>query len=247
MRGMYLNGTDMRETIEKSETDMLLVYGAGHFSQTEGGALSGILSYGDSNGIVLEMGRKMTKKKANIPAVAGVCGTDPFRIMENFLKDLKKSGYEGVHNYPTVGLIDGNFRMILEERGISYKLEVDMIRKAHELDLFTCAYVFTPEEAVAMAEAGADCLIAHMGLSIKRDLNIDEKKRLDYYSKLSEKIIRAGRLVNSDIMILIHGGGYISGEDIAEAVKKEMPEVREAIGAFCVEYQNNKEENEKFT
>ena len=145
----------------------IFIYNSGRFRMAGRGSLSGLLAYGDANKIVVEMGYEVLPIVKNTPVLAGVCGTDPFRVMDIYLKELKAQGFNGVQNFPTVGLIDGVFRQNLEETGMGYGLEVDMIRKAHELDMVTCPYVFDVEQAKAMAAAGADCLVAHMGLTTK--------------------------------------------------------------------------------
>ena len=141
---------------EKADVDMLIIYNSGRFRMAGRGSLSGLLAYGDANAIVQEMGQEVLPIVKKTPVLAGVCGTDPFRVMDIFLKQLKDQGFNGVQNFPTVGLIDGKFRANLEETGMGYGLEVDMIREAHNLDMLTCPYVFDPEQAKAMAQAGAD-------------------------------------------------------------------------------------------
>ena len=141
---------------EAGGADMLIIYNSGRYRMAGRGSLAGLLSYGDANQIVVEMGAEVLPVVKHTPVLAGVCGTDPFRVMEIYLKQLKAQGFNGVQNFPTVGLIDGVFRQNLEETGMGYGLEVEMIRKAHELDMLTCPYVFDPDQARAMAEAGAD-------------------------------------------------------------------------------------------
>ena len=164
---------------EKGGADMLIIYNSGRFRMAGRGSLSGLLAYGDANKIVQEMGAEVLPVVKNTPVLAGVCGTDPFRVMDLFLKQLKDQGFNGVQNFPTVGLIDGKFRANLEETGMGYGLEVDMIREAHKLDMLTCPYVFDPEQAKAMAEAGADILVAHMGLTTWADAPEGKIKKSD--------------------------------------------------------------------
>ena len=207
---------------EAGGADMLIVYNSGRFRMAGRGSLSGLLSYGDANQIVVEMGFEVLPVVKNIPVLAGVCGTDPFRIMEIFLEQLKNMCFNGVQNFPTVGLIDGNFRQNLEETGMGYKLEVDMIRKAHELDMLTCPYVFDPPQAKEMALAGADILVAHMGLTTKGTIGAKTALLLDDCVEKIEKIIVAGKAVSSDIMVICHGGPIAEPEDaryIIESVK----------------------------
>ena len=148
---------------EAGGADMPIIYNTGRYRMAGRGSLAGLLSYGDANQIVVEMGAEVLPVVKNTPVLAGVCGTDPFRVMEIYLKQLKEQGFNGVQNFPTVGLIDGVFRQNLEETGMGYGLEVEMVRKAHELDMLTCPYAFDPEQAKAMAEAGADILVAAVG------------------------------------------------------------------------------------
>ena len=164
---------------EKADVDMLIIYNSGRFRMAGRGSLSGLLAYGDANAIVQEMGQEVLPIVKKTPVLAGVCGTDPFRVMDIFLKQLKEQGFNGVQNFPTVGLIDGKFRANLEETGMGYGLEVDMIREAHNLDMLTCPYVFDPEQAKAMAQAGADILVAHMGLTTKGSIGAETAVTLD--------------------------------------------------------------------
>src|SRR5881227_60218 len=152
---------------EAGGIDLLIIYNSGRFRMAGRGSMSGMMPYGDANQIVMDMAREVLPVARNTPVLAGVCGTDPFRIMELFLREVQAAGFSGVQNFPTVGLIDGSFRQGLEETEMGYGLEVDMIRTAHQLGLLTCPYVFNEEEAVAMAKAGADVLIPHMGLTTK--------------------------------------------------------------------------------
>ena len=186
---------------EKADVDMLIIYNSGRFRMAGRGSLSGLLSYGDANKIVQEMGQEVLPIVKKTPVLAGVCGTDPFRIMDIFLKQLKDQGFNGVQNFPTVGLIDGTFRANLEETGMGYGLEVDMIREAHKLDMLTCPYVFDPDQARAMAEAGADILVAHMGLTTKGSIGAETAITLDDCCVRIREIIKAGREVNPEIMV----------------------------------------------
>src|SRR6266446_3731488 len=146
---------------EAGGVDLIIIYNSGRFRMAGHGSLSGMMPYGDANQIVVEMAREVLPVVKNTPVLAGVCGTDPFRIMKLFLRDVQAHGFSGVQNFPTVGLIDGSFRQGLEETEMGYGLEVDMIRQAHELGLLTCPYVFSPDDGIAMAKAGADILIPH--------------------------------------------------------------------------------------
>lgn len=205
---------------EAGGADMLIIYNSGRYRMAGRGSLAGLLSYGDANQIVMDMGQEVLPVVDHTPVLAGVCGTDPFRVMEIFLKELKEKGFNGVQNFPTVGLIDGTFRQNLEETNMGYDLEVEMIRKAHELDLLTTPYVFDPEQARKMAEAGADILVAHMGLTTKGTIGAKTALTLDDCVKKIEEIIAAGREVNPDIMVICHGGPIAEPEDAAYVIER---------------------------
>lgn len=205
---------------EAGGADMLIVYNSGRYRMAGRGSLAGLLSYGDANQIVVEMGSEVLPIVKDTPVLAGVCGTDPFRVMDIFLKQLKEQGFAGVQNFPTVGLIDGVFRQNLEETGMGYGLEVEMIRKAHELDMLTTPYVFDPDQARAMAEAGADILVAHMGLTTKGTIGAQTALTLDDCVERIEAIIKAGREVNPDIMVICHGGPIAEPEDAAYVIER---------------------------
>ncbi|MBD5586982.1 phosphoenolpyruvate hydrolase family protein [Clostridium botulinum] len=205
---------------EAGGADMLIIYNSGRYRMAGRGSLAGLLSYGDANQIVVEMGSEVLPVVKDTPVLAGVCGTDPFRVMNVYLKQLKDQGFSGVQNFPTVGLIDGVFRQNLEETGMGYGLEVEMIRKAHELDMLTTPYVFDPEQAKAMAEAGADILVAHMGLTTKGTIGAKTALTLDDCVKKIEDIIKAGREVNPDIMVICHGGPIAEPEDAKYVIER---------------------------
>lgn len=205
---------------EKGGADMLIIYNSGRYRMAGRGSLAGLMAYGDANAIVVDMASEVLPVVQNTPVLAGVCGTDPFRVMEVFLKQLKDMGFSGVQNFPTVGLIDGVFRQNLEETGMGYDLEVDMIRKAHELDLLTTPYVFDPDQAKAMAEAGADILVAHMGLTTKGSIGAQTALTLDECILKIEAIIEAGRKVNPDILVICHGGPIAEPEDAAYVIER---------------------------
>src|SRR5215472_9406459 len=152
---------------EAGGVDLIVIYNSGRYRMAGRGSLAGLMPYGDANAIVMEMGCEVLPIVRNTPVLAGVCGTDPFRTMDRFLQDLKQAGFSGVQNFPTVGLIDGLFRESLEETGMGFAQEVEMIERAHARDMLTCPYVFNEDEAKAMTGAGADLLIAHMGLTTK--------------------------------------------------------------------------------
>ena len=159
--------------------DLLILYNSGRFRMAGRGSLSGMMPYGDANQIVMDMAREVLPVVRDTPVLAGVCGTDPFRLMPNFLREVQAAGFSGVQNFPTVGLIDGAFRQSLEETGMGFDKEVEMIAPAHEMGLLTCPYVFTEDEARAMAKAGADVLIPHMGLTTKGTIGAKTAMTLD--------------------------------------------------------------------
>lgn len=219
---------------EAGGADMLIIYNSGRYRMAGRGSLAGLLPYGDANQIVVEMGGEVLPVVKDIPVLAGVCGTDPFRIMDVYLKELKDMGFSGVQNFPTVGLIDGVFRQNLEETGMGYELEVDMIRKAHKLDMLTCPYVFDADQARAMAEAGADILVAHMGLTTKGAVGAETAISLDDSIEIIREIIRAGKEVNPDIMVICHGGPIAEPDD-AKYVIDRIDEIDGFFGASSIE------------
>ena len=219
---------------EKVGADMLIIYNSGRYRMAGRGSLAGLLSYGDANKIVTEMAAEVLPVVKDTPVLAGVCGTDPFRVMEVFLKELKDMGFSGVQNFPTVGLIDGVFRQNLEETDMGYDLEVDMIRKAHELDLLTTPYVFDPDQARKMAEAGADILVAHMGLTTKGTIGAKTALTLDDAVEKVRAIMEAGREVNPDIMVICHGGPIAEPAD-AKYVIDHVDGIDGFFGASSIE------------
>ena len=219
---------------EAGGADMLIIYNSGRYRMAGRGSLAGLLSYGDANQSVVEMGAEVLPVVKHTPVLAGVCGTDPFRVMDIYLKQLKDQGFNGVQNFPTVGLIDGIFRQNLEETGMGYGLEVEMIRKAHELDMLTCPYVFDPEQAKAMAEAGADILVAHMGLTTKGTIGAKTALTLDDCVEKIKAIIAAGRSVRPDIMVICHGGPIAEPSDAAYIIH-QIPEIDGFFGASSIE------------
>lgn len=205
---------------EKGGADMLIIYNSGRYRMAGRGSLAGLMAYGDANKIVVDMASEVLPVVNNTPVLAGVNGTDPFRVMDVFLRELKNLGFNGVQNFPTVGLIDGVFRLNLEETGMGYGLEVEMIRKAHELDMLTTPYVFDEKQAKQMAEAGADILVAHMGLTTKGTIGAHTALTLDDCVVKIEKIIEAGRKVNPDILVIAHGGPIAEPDDAAYVISK---------------------------
>ncbi len=198
---------------EAGGTDLIIIYNSGRYRMAGRGSLAGLLPYGDANAIVMEMGSEVLPVARNTPVLAGVCGTDPFRLMPRFLREVADAGFAGVQNFPTVGLIDGLFRANLEETGMSYGLEVDMIREASALGLLTSPYVFEPGQAVAMAEAGADVLVPHMGLTTKGTIGAHTAKTLDECVTEIQAMRDAAVRVRPDIIVLCHGGPLAEPED----------------------------------
>lgn len=234
---------------EAGGADMLIIYNSGRYRMAGRGSLAGLLSYGDANAIVVEMGGEVLPVVEHTPVLAGVNGTDPFRVMEVFLKQLKDQGFSGVQNFPTVGLIDGVFRQNLEETGMGYDLEVEMIRKAHELDMLTTPYVFDEEQATKMAEAGADILVAHMGLTTKGTIGAKTSLTLDDCVERIQGIVDAGRKINPDIMVICHGGPIAEPDD-AEYVIQRVDGIVGFFGASSIERfaaeRGIKEQTQKF-
>jgi predicted TIM-barrel enzyme len=198
---------------EAGGVDLIIIYNSGRYRMAGRGSLAGLLPYGDANAIVVEMAGEVLPIVKHTPVLAGVCGTDPFRLMPYFLKQLKEMGFAGVQNFPTVGLFDGSFRQNLEETGMGYGLEVEMIRTAHELDMLTAPYVFNPDEARAMAQAGADILVPHMGLTAKGSIGAHTAITLDEAVKRVQAMHDAAKEINSNILVLCHGGPIAEPED----------------------------------
>src|SRR5690606_6282805 len=187
---------------EAGGADLIVIYNSGRFRMAGHGSLSGLMPYGDANAIVVEMAREVLPVVREVPVLAGVCGTDPFRLMPVFLAELQRIGFAGVQNFPTVGLIDGVFRQNLEETGMSYAREVDMIRIAHDMGFLTTPYVFTPEDAVAMTRAGADILVAHMGLTTKGTIGSKTTLSLEQSVTEIQAIRDAAVAERSDILVI---------------------------------------------
>ena len=219
---------------EAGGVDLMVIYNSGRFRMAGRGSLAGCMPYGDANGIVMEMANEVLPVVKNTPVLAGVCGTDPFRVMDLFLKQVKEVGFSGVQNFPTVGLCDGMFRQNLEETGMGFDLEVEMIKKAHELDLFTTPYVFNEDEAKAMAGAGADLIVAHLGLTTKGSIGATSGFSLEEAPAQVQKLCDAAKSVNPDVICLCHGGP-ISMPDDAEHVLKNTKGVHGFYGASSME------------
>src|SRR5512140_1065958 len=207
---------------EAGGCDLIIIYNSGRYRMAGRGSLAGLLSYGDANGIVVEMANEVLPVVKNVPVLAGVNGTDPFRLFPVFLKQLKEIGFDGVQNFPTVGLIDGNFRANLEATGMGYDKEIEAIRVAHELDLFTSPYVFDADQAKAMARAGADQLVAHVGLTTAGTIGAGVALGLDQAIERVMVIADAGRKVRKDILVICHGGPFDEPESVGKALLR-MP------------------------
>ena len=201
------------KSAEAGGIDLLVIYNSGRFRMAGRGSLSGLLAYGDANAIVMEMANEVLPVVGHTPVLAGVNGTDPFRVMGYFLRQVKEIGFAGVQNFPTVGLIDGVFRANLEETGMGYGPEIDMIRMAHELDLLTSPYVFDEDQAKDMARAGADILVPHMGLTTSGTIGAKTALTLEEAAVKVQQLADAARSVNPDILCLCHGGPIANPAD----------------------------------
>ena len=200
--------------------DLIVIYNSGRFRMAGHGSLSGLMPYGDANRIVVEMASEVLPVAQDVPVLAGVCGTDPFRLMHVFLRELKAIGFSGVQNFPTVGLIDGLFRQNLEETGMSFSKEVEMIGIARELDLLTTPYVFSPDEAVEMAAAGADVLVAHMGLTTKGSIGARTAKTLDEAVGEVQAIHDAAKKERDEALVICHGGPLSEPDDVRYVLER---------------------------
>ncbi|HEV3408153.1 MAG TPA: phosphoenolpyruvate hydrolase family protein [Gaiellaceae bacterium] len=205
---------------EAGGADLIIVYNSGRYRMAGRGSLAGLLPYGDANAIVVEMAGEVLPVVERTPVLAGVCGTDPFRLMPVFLRQLKELGFSGVQNFPTVGLFDGTFRANLEETGMGYGLEVEMIRAARDLDLLTAPYVFDEESARAMAEAGADVLVPHMGLTTSGAIGAQTAITLDEAVERVQAMHDAAKDVNPDTLVLCHGGPIAEPDDAAYVLER---------------------------
>jgi predicted TIM-barrel enzyme len=200
---------------EAGGIDLIVIYNSGRFRMAGRGSLAGLMPYGDANGIVMDMAREVLPIVRHTPVIAGVCGTDPFRLMPQFLREVKQAGFSGVQNFPTVGLIDGFFRANLEETGMGFDKEIEMIALAREMDLLTTPYVFNVEEARAMAKAGADVLIPHMGLTTKGSIGAKTALTLEQAARRVQELCDAAKSVSPDVLVLCHGGPIAEPEDAA--------------------------------
>lgn len=219
---------------EAGGIDLIVIYNSGRFRMAGHGSLAGLMPYGDANAIVLEMANEVLPVARKTPVLAGVCGTDPLRLIDKFLDTVKATGFAGVQNFPTVGLIDGNFRANLEETGMGYAKEVEMIRLAHERDLLTTPYVFDTADAVAMTQAGADILVAHMGLTTSGSIGAHTAKTLDECVILINAVAAAARAIRDDVIVLCHGGPIAEPADAAYVLAR-CPGIHGFYGASSME------------
>src|SRR3954465_5581081 len=200
---------------EEGGADLIIIYNSGRFRMAGRGSLAGMMPYGDANAIVVDMSREVLPIVRHTPVLAGVCGTDPFRFMDSFLRELREIGFAGVQNFPTVGLIDGMFRLNLEETGMGFADEIEMIARAHELGLLTCPYVFDEEQAREMARSGADLLVAHAGLTTKGSIGAKSSMTMQEAAGFVRRIIEAGRGERNDVLVLGHGRPIAEPADVA--------------------------------
>ncbi len=219
---------------EAGGIDLIVIYNSGRYRMAGRGSLAGLMPYGDANAIVVEMASEVLPVVKKTPVLAGVCATDPFRLMDRFLDELKRIGFAGVQNFPTVGLIDGTFRANLEETGMGYGLEVDMIAKAREKDLLTTPYVFDEDSAAAMAGAGADIVVCHLGLTTGGSIGAETALTLNDCPALVDAWAEAALKVNPDAIVLVHGGPVAMPDD-AEFILKNTSNCHGFYGASSME------------
>ena len=219
---------------EEGGADLIIIYNSGRYRMAGRGSLSGLLAYGNANEIVIDMGREVLPITKHTPVLAGVNGTDPFLNVDHYLNLLKQMGFSGVQNFPTVGLIDGMFRANLEETGMSFQLEIDLMGRAHDLDLLTTPYVFSAADATAMAKAGADVIVCHMGLTTGGSIGGTTTRTLDDCVRESVEWAAAARAVRDDVIVLVHGGPIAEPED-AQYVLSNAPGLHGFYGASSME------------
>ena len=219
---------------EAGGCDMIIIYNSGRYRMAGRGSLAGLLSYGDANGIGVEMASEVLPVVKDTPVLAGVNGTDPFRLMPVFLRQLRDMGFSGIQNFPTVGLIDGTFRANLEATGMGYDKEVESIKLAHEIDLYTSPYVFDADQAKAMVQAGADQLVAHVGLTNSGSIGAGVAMTLNQAIDRVMTIAEAGRSIRSDLIVLCHGGPFDEPAIVGEALER-MPGINGFFGASSIE------------
>ena len=219
---------------EAGQIDLIVIYNSGRFRMAGRGSLSGLMPYGNANEIVKEMGREVLTAVERTPVLAGVCATDPFMIRDHLLRELKEMGFAGIQNFPTVGLIDGTFRANLEETGMGFNLEVDCIAAANQMDLLTTPYAFDAEQAKLLTEAGADIIVAHMGLTTSGTIGAKTALTLDDCVPIIQGIADAAKSVRSNVIVLCHGGPIAMPED-ASSILNRLPEIDGFYGASSME------------
>ncbi len=219
---------------EAGGADLVIIYNSGRYRMAGRGSLAGLMAYGDANGIVVEMAAEVLPVVRDTPVLAGVNGTDPFRLMPVFLRQLKEMGFDGVQNFPTVGLIDGDFRRNIEATGMGYDKEIEAIKVASDIGLFCSPYVFDPDQAKAMVKAGADQLVAHVGLTTAGSIGAGVAFTLDQAIDKVMAIAEAGRSVRKDIIVICHGGPFDEPEQVGKALLR-MPGVHGFFGASSIE------------
>jgi len=219
---------------EAGGADLIIIYNSGRYRMAGRGSLAGLMPYGDANAIVMDMAGEVLPIVDSVPVLAGVCGSDPFRLIPRFLEEVRDAGFSGVQNFPTVGLIDGTFRQNLEETGMGFDLEVEMIRAAARLGLLTTPYVFDPGQARRMAEAGADVLVAHMGLTTGGSIGAESARSLQKCAVCVQEIRDEAVAIDSEIIVLCHGGPIATPQDV-EAILKRTTGVSGFFGASSVE------------
>lgn len=219
---------------EAGGIDLIVIYNSGRYRMAGRGSLAGLLAYGNANEIVMDMAKEVLPVVKHTPVLAGVNGTDPFCQFDKFLDEIKATGFSGVQNFPTVGLIDGKFRANLEETGMGYALEVDMIRTAHEKGLLTTPYIFSREDAIAMTQAGADILVPHMGLTTGGNIGAETATTLDDCIEIINDWTKAAKAIRPDIIVLCHGGPIATPED-AQYILEHCTECHGFYGASSME------------
>ena len=219
---------------ERGGVDLIIIYNSGRYRMAGRGSLAGMLPYGDANAIVVEMAREVLPVVKNTPVLAGVCGTDPFRLMPVFLRELKAMGFDGVQNFPTVGLFEGMLRAGLEETGMGYGLEVDMIAEAHRQDMLTCPYIFSEDDARAMTEAGADVLVPHMGLTTSGSIGANTALTLEEAAVRVQAMRDAAVRVRPDVLVLCRGGPIATPAD-AQFIFDHTEGIAGFFGASSIE------------
>ncbi|HEX6092302.1 MAG TPA: phosphoenolpyruvate hydrolase family protein [Dongiaceae bacterium] len=219
---------------EAGGIDLIIIYNSGRYRMAGRGSLAGLMAYGNANEIVKEMAREVLPVVRHTPVLAGVNGTDPFLLADHFLDELTALGFSGIQNFPTVGLFDGVIRKNLEETGMGYGLEVDLIARAHRKDMLTTPYVFNAGEAAAMAKAGADIIVAHMGLTTGGSIGAETAVKLEDCPELIDEWAEAARKVRKDVIFLCHGGPISSPEDAAYILDK-VPGIHGFYGASSME------------